>query len=241
MLNLTATQNNNARKFGIQSLYGNETSKQFKAMNQTMTAGYQDPKHMPGSMNTLEPINISGNQLEGNEQEQAAAFRTKAMNGTGFGTFGKGKLSASVNRTTYQDPYKAKQLRDPTSVPTLEEMQQNHCSITSDRYNEIMNAKPYEPRYHNRPHKNATHTANILATSSHFFQKATNQPSGNSPIGEIERFNRYKYGVKKPANVWKHEMDDTRITGEQIRINNFKSTLFDHLPKSPSGGDSIQV
>lgn len=32
-------------------------------------------------------------------------------------------------------------------------------------------------------------------------------------LGELERHNRMKYGVKKPANVWKHEMDDHRISG----------------------------
>ena len=43
----------------------------------------------------------------------------------------------------------------------------------------------------------------------------------------IERHNRYKYGVKKPANKWKHEMDDSRITGAQLRLKNYKGTIFD--------------
>lgn len=43
----------------------------------------------------------------------------------------------------------------------------------------------------------------------------------------MEKANRAKFGVKKPANVWRHEMDDHRITGSQIRINDFKSTMHD--------------
>ena len=44
----------------------------------------------------------------------------------------------------------------------------------------------------------------------------------------MEWKNRFKYGVKKPANVWRHEMDDCRITGEQIRTSNFKGSMFDY-------------
>lgn len=43
----------------------------------------------------------------------------------------------------------------------------------------------------------------------------------------MERQNRMRYGVKKPANIWRHEMDDTRITAEQIRCNDFKANMFD--------------
>jgi len=32
-------------------------------------------------------------------------------------------------------------------------------------------------------------------------------------LGDLERHNRMKYGVKKPANIWRHEMDDCRISG----------------------------
>ena len=46
-------------------------------------------------------------------------------------------------------------------------------------------------------------------------------------LAELELMNRSKYGVKKPANVWRHEMDDARITGEQIRTNNFRGSMFD--------------
>ena len=33
--------------------------------------------------------------------------------------------------------------------------------------------------------------------------------------------------MKKPANVWNHEMDDSRITGAQIRTTNFKGSIFE--------------
>ena len=46
-------------------------------------------------------------------------------------------------------------------------------------------------------------------------------------LAELERLNRIKYGVKKPANRWAHEMDDSRITGDQIRTNNFRGSMFD--------------
>ena len=45
--------------------------------------------------------------------------------------------------------------------------------------------------------------------------------------GELERQNRFKFGVKKPSNVWFHEMDDNRITGDQIRTNNFRGSMFE--------------
>ena len=46
-------------------------------------------------------------------------------------------------------------------------------------------------------------------------------------LGNLERYNRIKYGVKKPANIWHHEMDDCRISGFQHRTTNFKTNMFD--------------
>jgi len=54
---------------------------------------------------------------------------------------------------------------------------------------------------------------------------------GTPDLGRLEMENRLKFGVKKPANIWRHEMDDTRITGDQFRMNNFKSTMFDQKGK----------
>lgn len=50
---------------------------------------------------------------------------------------------------------------------------------------------------------------------------------GFPDLGELERLNRVRFGVKRPANVWKHEMDDLRITGDQVRTTNFKTTMYD--------------
>ena len=50
---------------------------------------------------------------------------------------------------------------------------------------------------------------------------------GMPDLGELERHNRMKYGVKKPANVSRHEMDDQRIWGFQMRTTNFKTSMFD--------------
>ena len=46
-------------------------------------------------------------------------------------------------------------------------------------------------------------------------------------LGSLELANRMRFGVKKPANIWRHEMDDSRISGDQIRTKNFKSSMFD--------------
>ena len=80
--------------------------------------------------------------------------------------------------------------------------------------------------------KNDTHAGNILSSTYLKKQAAKGGVSmsdikGGINLAEIERQNRYKYGVKKPANRWKHEMDDNRITGAQVRTNNFKTTIFD--------------
>lgn len=50
---------------------------------------------------------------------------------------------------------------------------------------------------------------------------------GMPDLGDLERHNRMKYGVKKPANVWRHEMDDSRISGFQFRTTNYKTSMFD--------------
>ena len=99
-------------------------------------------------------------------------------------------------------------------------------SINKDKYDEIMKAKPYVPKHSLRRqiNKNDTNASNILAQTSTLMAAATNDSIN---LGEIERANRFKYGVKKPANVWRHEMDDNRITGCQIRTTNFRNTMFD--------------
>ena len=50
---------------------------------------------------------------------------------------------------------------------------------------------------------------------------------GMPDLGDLERHNRMKYGVKKPANVWRHEMDDNRISGFQMRTTNYRTSMFD--------------
>ena len=77
-----------------------------------------------------------------------------------------------------------------------------------------------KPKEHARYRKNDPHAQN--GASSH--QRIQD---GMPDLGELERHNRMKYGVKKPANVWRHEMDDCRISGFQIRTNNYKTSMFD--------------
>jgi len=61
----------------------------------------------------------------------------------------------------------------------------------------------------------------------HPFKGQVKIEDGMPDLGELELHNRSKYGVKKPANVWAHEMDDNRICGFQIRTSNFKSSMFE--------------
>ena len=95
-----------------------------------------------------------------------------------------------------------------------------------------MGAKPYKPHHsrRNQPSASERKTSKGAANvdSGEFerhFKKA--QANGEIDLAEMEFQNRFRYGVKKPANVWRHEMDDSRITGDQIRTTNFKGTIFD--------------
>ena len=82
--------------------------------------------------------------------------------------------------------------------------------------------------------KNETSGNNILSNSVRPMNKAFNMTSFGEmtkgvDLGELEKQNRLKFGVKKPANIWRHEMDDSRITADQLRTTNFKTTMFDCL------------
>ena len=83
-----------------------------------------------------------------------------------------------------------------------------------DAYDEVLKSKSYARYRKNDPR---------LASSTHQGKMEDGMPD----LGELERHNRMKYGVKKPANVWRHEMDDHRISGFQIRTNNFRTSMFD--------------
>ena len=52
-------------------------------------------------------------------------------------------------------------------------------------------------------------------------------PKNGIDLAELERKNRLRYGVKKPADRWQHEMDDGRITSDQIRTVNYRGSMFD--------------
>lgn len=78
----------------------------------------------------------------------------------------------------------------------------------------------YLPKYNYRPKAEYRPT---MPLGGPFNEKVPN----GLDLAEQERVNRFKYGVKKPANKWFHEMDDCRITGDQIRTNNFKGSMFE--------------
>ena len=155
------------------------------------------------------------------EEKQKAAV--------GQGELGVSSFIDQPFMTSYMKSHGTMRKHDPNAAPTLEEMQKNYSSIDKTRYNEILQSKPYVPK-HNLRHrlgKNDSHVSNILQNSFYATSFPLALDKNNVDLGAIERQNRLKFGVKKPANIWKHEMDDNRITGAQLRLNNFRTNMFD--------------
>ena len=94
-------------------------------------------------------------------------------------------------------------------------LKKQYPSITQEKYNEIMRQTTQ---------KNESHKDNPLATNQFF---DSTKIKGAVDFVEHERINRLKFGVKKPANVWYHEMDDNRITADQIRTSNFRGSIHE--------------
>jgi len=63
------------------------------------------------------------------------------------------------------------------------------------------------PKHHLRPKADFKPSLTLLG-------KLDEKIENGNDLAEQERLNRYKFGVKKPANKWFHEMDDCRITGD---------------------------
>ena len=76
----------------------------------------------------------------------------------------------------------------------------------------LKRSMPYVPKHHANESigKNDSHSGNILS-SSYLKEQAV---KNGVDLAEIERYNRGRFGVKKPANKWAHEMDDCRITAD---------------------------
>lgn len=127
------------------------------------------------------------------------------------------------------DPFYRRTDANLEKMPTYEEMKKRHGTLSKSKYDEIMKARPYVPKNYmsNLIGKNDTHGANILSNTYIKAKAGANENAEKVDLGEMERRNRMRYGVKKPANIWRHEMDDTRITAEQIRCNDFKANMFD--------------
>lgn len=101
--------------------------------------------------------------------------------------------------------------------------QSGYSSLNQEKKGET---KDYNSKPGQRQNSTSIETANLLMSVS---KKLPKTKDGEIDLGILELQNRIKFGVKKPANIWRHEMDDTRITGDQFRLNNFKSTMFDGL------------
>ena len=106
-------------------------------------------------------------------------------------------------------------------LPDLEEMQKSYPSISKETYEQLLRSKPYQPKHHLRP-KGQEHKP-VTSLGGPFNEKIKD----GLDLAEQERINRFKYGIKKPANKWFHEMDDNRITGDQIRTTNFRGSMFE--------------
>ena len=93
-------------------------------------------------------------------------------------------------------------------MPTLSEMQKTYPTISKKKYDELMKSKPFLPRHNLKPKGGDYKPTQPLGGP--FNEKVKD----GLDLAEQERTNRYKYGVKKPANKWFHEMDDSRVTGD---------------------------
>lgn len=98
-------------------------------------------------------------------------------------------------------------------VPSLAALQKQYPSLTQAKYEEILGGQRTVDS-----HKNT-----FLETKGY---QGIEKIKNGLDLGEQERINRFKYGVKKPANKWYHEMDDSRLTGDQIRTTNFRGDMF---------------
>ena len=111
-------------------------------------------------------------------------------------------------------------------MPTLHEMTRSYPGITKEKYAEMMRSEPYLPKHHLRP-KGEGPKGEGFKPSTTLGGPFDEQVKNGLDLAEQERINSLKYRVKKPADKWFHAMDDSRITGDQIRTTNFRGSMFD--------------
>ena len=171
-------QYNAARQFGINSLYGNDVTKQMNAMSRTINADTTEA--LLEKAGGFSPLNI--NELGNIAFDPVSATKKKNQRGAGA-IYGSSNLNQTSYAMGHGDPLHRRnnQVMDP---PTHDEMRSNYSSITKERYNEIMKAKPYVPRHHLRSNvaKNDSHISNILSSS--FLQKKAKDE--HADLAEIE-------------------------------------------------------
>ena len=195
----------------MKSLYNNDMSKYQKMMSQTMTDNLHGQQSLIDGGNMI-PIKINATP----NKEAYKIQRTQIHDKKGIGinnVFGNSPHTVSYALGS-GDPRYRRSASKNEQVPSLAELRKQYPSLTQDKYDQIVR----------QVGKNDTHKGNPLQTNGFF--EATKIKNGID-LAEQERVNRFKYGVKKPANVWYHEMDDARITGDQIRTNNFRGSMHE--------------
>ena len=108
-------------------------------------------------------------------------------------------------------------------MPSMDELAKSYPGMPKAKYDELLASKPYLPKHQLRPKGVLDGFKPATTLGGPFDEKIKN----GLDLAEQERINRFKYGVKKPANKWFHEMDDSRITADQIRTTNFKGSMFE--------------
>lgn len=156
---MTKSRYEQAKQFAANSLYGNDVTKQYQAMTQTLNQPFMQPLNTD-SLNNLEPISMSPTQAPAFKQVNEQ--RRQAQRGNGNPAFGMttAKLAHGLSPRAHKHANLGAE-----DLPTAEEMKRSGFpSISSQKYDELLQSKPYVPRHHLRQvQKNDSHASNILS------------------------------------------------------------------------------
>ena len=157
---MTKSRYEQAKQFAANSLYANDVTKQYQAMTQTLNQPFKQPLNTD-SLNNLEPISMSPTQAPAFKQVNEQ--RRQAQRGNGNPAYGM----TSAKLAHGQSPMAHKQANlGADDLPTAEEMKRSGFpSLSGQKYDELLQAKPYLPRHHVRQNvqKNDSHAGNILS------------------------------------------------------------------------------
>ena len=158
--NLKQSRYEQAKQFAANSLYGNDVTKQYQAMTQTLNQPFMQPLNTD-SLNNLEPISMSPTQAPAFKQVNEQ--KRQAQRGTGNPAYGMttAKLAHGLSPLAHKHANLG-----ASDLPSAEEMQRSGFPSYSDqKHDELLHSKPYLPRHHVRQNvqKNDSHASNILS------------------------------------------------------------------------------